>query len=278
MGEVEGNPSERQRLMPNRKILIVDDDRDLRMGLMILLRANGYDVAVAPDGITAIIEAQRSKPDAVILDIGLPGGDGFMVLERFRSIVPLSAIPIVILSAMDPAKNKLRALSAGAVDYLQKPADNRQLLAALQRALGGSPDSATPAQSPAERDKETARKTILIVDDDPDVLRSLSVRLKASGYNTVAAGDAVSAITKVRKESPDLILLDIAMPGGDGYVVIDRLKTLWPDKRIPIIAISAKDPAEHREKILQAGARAFFQKPLDNHALLSEISKVLQKK
>ena len=113
---------------------------------------------------------------------------------------------------------------------------------------------------------------ILIVDDDVDQQRGLVLRLRASGYSVVVAGDAVQAISVARKELPDLILLDIGLPGGDGHLVLDRLSALAATSEIPVIVLSGKDPSGHRERVLEAGAVAFFQKPVDNAVLLEAIA------
>ena len=122
--------------MSKTKILIVDDDQDLRRGLNIRLRANGYDTAFAQDAISAISESRKVNPDLIILDIGLPAGDGFVVMERLKGIASLACIPVIVLSARDPEVNKARALEAGAHSYFQKPADNEDLLNAIRKALG----------------------------------------------------------------------------------------------------------------------------------------------
>jgi two-component system KDP operon response regulator KdpE len=122
--------------MNGKKILIVDDDQDLLLGLTPRLKANGYRVISAMDGISAIGRARKETPDLVILDLGLPAGDGFVVLERMRSLPDLAAIPVIVLSAADPTVNEKRALDAGAVAFFQKPADNHDFLAAIRRALG----------------------------------------------------------------------------------------------------------------------------------------------
>jgi DNA-binding response OmpR family regulator len=122
--------------MDKTKILIVDDDQDMRRGLNIRLRANGYETAFAQDAITAVSEARKENPDLIILDIGLPGGDGFVVMNRLQDIASLACTPIVVLSARDPIANKQRALEAGAAAFFQKPADNEELLIAIRKALG----------------------------------------------------------------------------------------------------------------------------------------------
>jgi DNA-binding response OmpR family regulator len=121
--------------MERAKILIVDDDPDLRRTLKIRLRANHYDTVQASDGYSAIAVAQKEQPDLIILDLGLPAGDGFTVLKRLQDSAPLSNIPVIVLSARDPLYNKLKTLSAGASAFLQKPADNRELLDMISATL-----------------------------------------------------------------------------------------------------------------------------------------------
>jgi DNA-binding response OmpR family regulator len=122
--------------MNGKKILIVDDDQDLLLGLTPRLKANGYTVVSAMDGISAIGVARKETPDLVILDLGLPAGDGFVVLERMRNLPDLVAIPVIVLSSWDPTSNEKHALDAGAVAFFQKPADNHDFLAAIRQALG----------------------------------------------------------------------------------------------------------------------------------------------
>jgi DNA-binding response OmpR family regulator len=120
-----------------------------------------------------------------------------------------------------------------------------------------------------------SKKTILIVDDDRDQRTALDVRLKASGYRVVGAADAVQAITIGRKENPDLVLLDIGLPGGDGLGVLKRLRSMTSTSAVPVIALSAMDPASYRDRMLAAGAVAYFQKPADFKALLKAIREAL---
>jgi putative two-component system response regulator len=106
------------------------------MGLTARLNANGYTVISATNAISAITVARKEVPDLIILDLGLPGDDGFLVLERMGGLANLVAIPVIVLSARNPIQNERRALDAGAVAFFQKPADNRQFLAAIRRTLG----------------------------------------------------------------------------------------------------------------------------------------------
>jgi DNA-binding response OmpR family regulator len=122
--------------MSQKTILIVDDDPDVRLGLHVRLKANHYDVVFAVDGMAGIAEARKHSPDLIILDLGLPAGDGFSVLERLKANDSLSLIPVIVVSARDRNANMDRALKAGAKAFLQKPVDNAELLAAIRQALG----------------------------------------------------------------------------------------------------------------------------------------------
>ena len=125
--------------MSNKKILIVEDDADVRLGYHVLLKANRYDTFFAPDASSAVSEARKHEPDLIILDLGLPAGDGFVVLERLRANTYLAVIPVIVVSARDVHGNKERALEAGARAYLQKPWNDNELLA-LIRKLAGKPE------------------------------------------------------------------------------------------------------------------------------------------
>jgi DNA-binding response OmpR family regulator len=122
--------------MSQKTILIVDDDPDVRLGLHVRLKANHYDVIFAADGMASIAQARKHMPDLIILDLGLPAGDGFSVLERLKANDSLSLIPVIVVSARDLNTNMDRALKAGAKAFLQKPVDNAELLKAIRQALG----------------------------------------------------------------------------------------------------------------------------------------------
>jgi DNA-binding response OmpR family regulator len=133
--------------MTKPKILVVDDDPDLVRALRLRLRANQYDIATATDGYSAIAAAQKEHPDLILLDLGLPAGDGFIVLDRLQKSDTLAGIPVIVLSARDPQNNEQRALKAGAAAYFQKPADNDELLSVIRTNLASVCDMQTPLPS-----------------------------------------------------------------------------------------------------------------------------------
>ena len=107
-------------MQAEKKILIVDDDPNLRLALKIRLRANHYDTAQASDGYSAIVVAQKEQPDLIILDLGLPAEDGLAVLKRFKESDTLSQVPVIIMTGRDPQFNEQKTLRAGATAFFQK--------------------------------------------------------------------------------------------------------------------------------------------------------------
>jgi CheY-like chemotaxis protein len=130
--------------MGNKRILIVDDDPDVLQSMHLRLKANNYDTFFASDAISCISEARKNPPDLIILDLSLPAGDGFLVMERFKAVPSLAGIPIVVVSGQDLHPNQERAVQAGARAFLQKPVNSAELLAVIRKALGEPPQRARP--------------------------------------------------------------------------------------------------------------------------------------
>lgn len=136
----------------NKKILIVDDDTDIRLGYQVVLTAHHYDTFFACDASSTLTEAGTHKPDLIILDLGLPdvprpeqtqihpeSGGGFLVMERLAADTNLALIPVIVVSGLDPNENRRRAIRAGAMAFVQKPWDQDKLLAIIGQ-LVGSPE------------------------------------------------------------------------------------------------------------------------------------------
>jgi two-component system KDP operon response regulator KdpE len=121
--------------MRRAKILVVDDDPDLLKAMRLRLRANNCEVITVTDGYSVLGAAQKEHPDLIVLDLGLPAGDGFVVLERLQQNDALAGIPVIVLTARDPQGNEARALRAGATAFFQKPVDNEELLNSIRVSL-----------------------------------------------------------------------------------------------------------------------------------------------
>ena len=127
---------QRAFIMSNKKLLIIEDDADVRLGYHVLLTAHHYDTFFATDSVSAISEARKHRPDLIVLDLGLPAGDGFLVLERLRANTHLAVIPVIVVSARDVHANKDKALKAGAKAFVQKPWNDDELLMLIAEQLG----------------------------------------------------------------------------------------------------------------------------------------------
>jgi len=136
--------------------------------------------------------------------------------------------------------------------------------------------SETPAPTP--------KKRILVVDDNAIIVKTLAFKLKSAGFDVLTALDGGEAVSTVRKEKPDLILLDLSFPpdvghgGGvawDGFLIMTWIRRMEEAKHIPIIVITGGDPTQYEKKSLDAGAVAFFRKPLDHDGLVSAIKRTL---
>ena len=119
--------------MSQADILVVDDDPDERQALQVRLKANGYDVHYAANGAGAISEARKHRPDLIVLDLGIPDGDGFAVLDILKTNFNLSSIPVIVLSGPDRRANEERVLNAGGRAFLQKPVQTDEFLAVIRQ-------------------------------------------------------------------------------------------------------------------------------------------------
>jgi two-component system cell cycle response regulator len=120
-----------------------------------------------------------------------------------------------------------------------------------------------------------AMKTVLLVDDDDTFLLAIGVRLKSMGYTVCTAKDAVNAISAVRKNNPDVVVLDVSLPAGDGFLVAERLRNLIVSATTPIIFVTASEKAELRDRAMKLGAVEFLQKPFDATTLADAIESAL---
>jgi DNA-binding response OmpR family regulator len=136
--------------MLKKKILVVDDDSEMRLAMHVRLKARDYDVCFATDGVSCIAETRKNLPDLILLDLGLPAGDGFTVLDRLHAIDTMSCIPVIVISGRNRAANHERALNAGAKVFLQKPVRNDELMLAIENTLGTkTPAAKSPTESNA---------------------------------------------------------------------------------------------------------------------------------
>jgi CheY-like chemotaxis protein len=241
-------------------VLLVDDDRDIVRALGVRLKAAGYDVATAHDGLTGVAAAQSDRPDAIVLDIRMPGMDGLSALARLRGQESTRHIPAIILSAnvVDTARNE--AMGLGAHCFLEKPCDPSDLLKALRAAIGHS-DQNTASATPTAGEREMQpKKSILLADDNQDFLRSMSQRFQELGMGVMCASDGLDVLMLAAKDAPDLIILDIGMPGVDGLTVCEKLGQNAMTSDIPVIILSGKSDEKTLRRCKALGAQYIHKK------------------
>lgn len=271
------------------KIMIVDDDPDLCHALVLRLRSNHYETVSAGDAYSAMALAKRERPDLILMDLGLPGRDGLAVIQTLQEYAPLTSIPVIILSARELRGCEKQMLESRAVAFFQKPANNEDLLACVRHCLNGKRgaqviyptgenDMEVPRAMEAGAENQRAgQATILVVDDDPNLLLALSLRLRANHYMTVSARDGYSALALAQRKRPDLILLDLGLPGfATGADVLKHLRAFPSLAAIPVIILTARDARDYEEPMRELGAAGYFQKPVDNQVLLNFIRYCLQ--
>jgi DNA-binding response OmpR family regulator len=141
--------------MSGKKIMIVEDENLQLTALARNLKSAGFEVVAARDGLTAISTARKEQPDLILLDLGLPAGDGFVVLQRLQMLLNTGTIPVIVVSSRTPIGNRDAALKAGAIAYIHKPVNMPILLKAINEALGISPPEPPlppPSSTPAPAD------------------------------------------------------------------------------------------------------------------------------
>lgn len=253
------------------KVLIIDADVTARMRAVVPLSAAGYTVLTADDAMTAQRVAVKEQPQVVVLDLKLPAGDGYQVMKRLAELPATAGTPVIIVAADPGGEERTRVLEAGAIEFLSKPVDVQQLLATLRYVLGPQAPNQEQGEGPEGSRHDPATKTILIVDDDPDVRLGLTMMLKAQGYHVAAAGDTISAMRLAVVERPDLAILDIGLPGGEGYIVMERFRSLPSLAAVPVVVLTGRDPESVRPRAESLGAVAVLGKPASSPDLLRAI-------
>lgn len=222
-------------------ILVIDDDENTRQLLHRLLESNGYGVILAEDGSIGLHMANLYRPDAITLDVVMPGGiDGWEVLRRLKEATVTQSIPVIMVSLMVEEDH---AMALGVEDYLVKPIDVKRLSRAIARATHRAP-----------------QRNLLLVDDDVDALSTMARLLEADGWHTLSATNGALALTALTKTRPAAIILDLTMPEMDGFEFLQHLRSDPDLGAIPVIIMSAKDPTEAERHFLEKRVEVILQK------------------
>ena len=253
-----------------RRVLVVDDDAAARMAVRKLISADGIEVIEANGGEAALAMLPEGNFDCLVLDLGMPGMDGFEFLDRAGKTGPVP--PVVVYSGRELSRDENLRLRQYTDSIVIKGARSpERLLDEVSLFLHSVRDAAAPAPS-AERegDRTLNDRTVLLVDDDMRNIFALSKALRAKGLKVVMAQDGHKALRQL-EETPDIeiVLMDIMMPGMDGYETMREIRKNPRHQRLPMIALTAKAMRGDREKCLEAGANDYLSKPVDLDKLFS---------
>jgi PAS domain S-box-containing protein len=237
-------------------VLIVDDEVPARELLSSYLEPE-YRVAMAASGVEAVKEAERLRPDAITLDVMMPGSDGFETLVELRKNPATADIPVIILSIVD---QKQVGFALGAADYLIKPVRKPILLEAIHRHV----------PVPADEDS-----SILLVDDDPRALDLLEEALRSAGYEVQSVRSGARALELLANKVVGAILLDLLMPGMDGFQVIRHVRQEPSLKDLPILVMTAKSLSREEIALLRRETQGLLQKDGSwKQQLIAEVGRV----
>ncbi len=256
-----------------QSVLIIEDSQDVADQLQRYLTELGMSSTVCRCGGDAIAQAKAFMPSLIILDLLLPEASGWEVLTQLKDTPATAHIPVIIASVVDEQD---QGLALGAVDYLVKPITRVHLHAAIRRLLpaqdGGdrlSPTVIKPSYPNHHRDA-----VILIAEDNPANIETIADYLSLKGYHLIYAHNGYEAVNLAQVQTPDLILMDIQMPGLSGLDAIHQIRTTI-SPTMPILAMTALAMPGDRDRCLTAGANDYLTKPIRLKLLLETIQQLL---
>jgi CheY-like chemotaxis protein len=285
---------------PARRILVADDNRDSVESLALLLRLYGHEVEVAHDGEEAVAKAERFRPHVALLDIGMPRLSGHEAARKLRQRPWGKRLLLVAATGWAQAEERERARASGFDAHLVKPVNPADLMnmlatpgplrpkarAQAETASRGaevadardepSEIDAEPAVPPGASEARTA-PLILVVDDFPGAREANGRLLALSGYRVEEAGSGPEALRKGFESRPAMILMDLAMPGMDGWETIRRLKADSRTRSSRIVILTGAGHGGGAKRAKEAGCDAYLIKPCLPEALLEVVRSLLEK-
>lgn len=229
------------------RVLVVDDDPMIQQLARRVLEGEGFEVAIASDGLEALRVAREERPNAILLDIRLPRMDGWSVLNELKSDPELRSIPVIILSVEE---ERARGYALGAYEYLVKPVEPSAVTEVVSRAMAA----------------EGGGGYVLVVDDDEDTRKLVERRLSADGFEVEAAANGRDALLQVRHDPPALMVLDLVMPEPDGLEVLEKVRMAGHD--FPVVVFTGKDLDDEDQQRLRQGFVRVLRK---NGSALDEV-------
>jgi signal transduction histidine kinase/DNA-binding response OmpR family regulator len=223
-------------------VLVCDENPETRAVLVESLRTNGYSVLEAATGDEAVVIARQTPIQAILLDMSLPSLHGWETLHLLRDDLRTAAIPVVVLSAFGAMNDAEVEKAADA--WLEQPLETGSMLAALSRVL--------------QVERQPSR--VLLVEDDADLAKVILATFERAGIQIHHASTQRKAMELCVSSRPDLLILDIALPDGDGFGLVDWLRQQHDMKQLPLVVYSAQDLSENERKKLRLGPTEFLTK------------------
>ncbi len=243
----------------NPTVLIVDDEAELREVVAEYLEASGFAVAQAENGLEALLKIKRLRPRFVVLDLTMPRLGGVGGLKRIRTFDP--AIRVIVVTGTTDEELHRQARAQGAAFVFPKPVEPSDLLAALRSGGLPTPEPAAAPAPPAAAGDTVAAGWVLVVDDDAEMRATLEEVVARGGHAVRTAADGAAAVRVIAEEAPDVVLLDINMPGLSGVDALPTLRALAPETKI--IMVSGEHDPELAKRALAHGAFDYVTKPVD---------------
>ena len=269
------------------KVAIIEDEEVLLNVLENKLKKEGFDVVTALDGEIGVKVVRESLPDIILLDIIMPKVNGFEVLAQLNQDHVLAKIPVIIISNSGQPVEIDKALSLGAKDYLVKAEfDPQEVIEKIKKQLSSSVSPQSAVQS-AESDGTSPKInadinpslfTILLVEDDNFLRDLISQKLKRESFNVIEAIDGEDGVKKTGEHKPHLILLDLILPGMDGFEVLRDIHGNENFKKIPVIILSNLGQKDDIEKGMRFGAIDYLVKAHNTPGeIVDKVKEVLAK-
>jgi signal transduction histidine kinase/CheY-like chemotaxis protein len=241
-----------------KRILVIDDDPDAVYMLQENLGETEFDIIGAKNGQEGLSLARQAQPDVILLDVFMPGMDGWQVISELKDEQETRKIPVIFLTIID---KKALGMRLGAAAYLLKPLDTALVKDTINQVLGTNIHQA---------------KKVLVVDDDPNILDLLQQVFAETEFTFTSAADGTAAVEAIHADKPDILLLDLVMPKMDGFEVIEHLRSQPETRELPVIVISAKDLNPEEVNQLNNTVQAIMKKQsLAGGKLLEEIRAIL---
>jgi len=271
------------------RVLVVDDVHSNVKLLEAKLAAEYFEVVTAYNGADALARIAENQPDIVLLDVMMPGMDGFEVCQRIKKNPASAHIPVVMVTALDQASDRVAGLDAGADDFLTKPVDDAALFARvrslvrlkmmtdelrMREATGQSMGLLDPAETFAEP-SPTGR--ILLVEDRPGLAAWFSSALTPD--NELLATNAFEeALVRVRSGDFDLIIVSLGLRGFDGLRLCSLLRSLPEGRNVPILVLASEGDRRKLNQALEMGVNDYLSRPIDSNELVARVRTQLRKK